>query len=229
MKSRKNINLFYLLFVLIMFAFGTAICLNPMVTRENMENMLQGEVHLEQPTPTPMVDTPSNSCPNLLIRSQNVLFLQNTNMPKSATNPMVFQNLDEYLLYLKSQRKQNIRCPVLFLQEETNTQGENVYRTMPSPFLKEEVIMAEDGSRDNPPYNQDQYAGFDPYGFNVGQLTNIDQIHQSTEKNNRVSDNPMDTNWGGTTFSQESVESGKYADREVGKPTLVPKVVEIYK
>ena len=200
-----------------------------MVTRENLENMLQGEVHLEQPSLDP---PPSSSCPNLLIRSQNLLFLQNTNMPKSATNPMVFQNLDEYLLYLKSQRKQNIRCPVLFLQEETNTQGQNVYRMRPSPISMEgggQVIMAEDGSRDNPPYNQDQYAGFDPYGFNVGQQTNIDQIHQSTEKNNRVSDNPMDTNWGGTTYSQESVDSGKYADREVGKPTLVPRVVEIYK
>ena len=91
-----------------------------------------------------------------------------------------------------------------------------------------EPIRLVDGSRDHPPFNQNQFAGFDPQGFNVGQFTELDRIHNSTA-NASISDNPMDTNWGGTLFSREAVESGKYADREVGKQTLVPKVVEIYK
>ena len=39
----------------------------------------------------------------------------------------------------------------------------------------------------------------------------------------------MDPNWGGVIFSRKTVESGKYDDRIVGKPTMVPKVMELYK
>ena len=91
-----------------------------------------------------------------------------------------------------------------------------------------EPVEVADGSRDRPPYNQNQFAGFDPHGFHIGEYTEIDQIHDSTSKA-PVSDNPMDTNWGGVEFSRVAVESGKYEDREVGKPRMVPKVVEIYK
>jgi hypothetical protein len=223
----KLANKFFFVFILVLFGLGAAVCLNPNITKENMENMLSDEVPLER------VQTENNSCPDLLIRSANRLYLHNTNMPKSDSNPIVFENLDSYLEYLKTQRAQNIRCPVLFLPEENNAQGQDVYRMRPSPVEMEggsqtAPIRIVDGSRDNPPYNQNQYAGFDPVGFNVGQYTELDRIHNSTA-NAKISDNPMDPNWGGTLFSREAVESGKYAENEVGKPTMVPKVVEIYK
>lgn len=213
--------------VLLLFVMGAALCLNPNLTKENMENMLSNEVPLER------VQVEGDACPNLLIRSGNKLYLHNTNQQQSDTNPLIFENLDKYLEYVKAQREQNIRCPVLFLQEENNAQGQNVYRARPSPTSMEgggqvEAVRIVDASRENPPYNQNQYAGFDPMGFNVGKYTELDQIHNSTA-NAAVSDNPMDENWGGTLFSNKAVDSGKYADREVGKPTMVPKVVEIYK
>jgi hypothetical protein len=221
-------NKIFFVFVLVLFSLGAAICLNPEITKENMENMLSDEVPLER------VLVENNSCPDVLIRSGNQLFLHNTNKPNSEINPLVFENLDKYLEYLKSQRAQNIRCPVLFLQEENNAQGETVYRARPSPTSMDgggqvEPIKVVDGSREHPPYNQNQYAGFDPHGNNIGQFTELDRIHQSTETNAAVSDNPMDPNWGGTIFSAQAVKSGKYAENEVGKPTMVPKVVEIYK
>ena len=33
-----------------------------------------------------------------------------------------------------------------------------------------------------------------------------------------VSDNPMDTNWGGVVYTHNTVDSGKYKDREVVPP-----------
>ena len=68
------------------------------------------------------------------------------------------------------------------------------------------------------------YAGFDSHGQDVGVYNELDAIHNSTQQQ-QLSDNPMDTNWGGVTYSQEMVLSGKYADRIVGKPTMVPKVL----
>lgn len=215
------------MFVLLVFGMGVALCLNPTMTKENMENMLSDEVPLER------VQVENNSCPDLLVRSGNKLYLHNTQMQRSDTNPIVFDDLDNYLEYLKIQRGNNIRCPVLFVQEENNAQGQTVYRMRPSPTSMEggaqiEPVRIVDASREHPPYNQNQYAGFDPHGNDVGRFTELDRIHYSTEKA-KVSDNPMDANWGGTIFSKEAVESGKYADNEVGKPTMVPKVVEIYK
>ena len=70
-----------------------------------------------------------------------------------------------------------------------------------------------DASRDNG-YNQNMYQGFDPYGLFIGRITELDEINDSTTKSS-LSENPMDPNWGGIMYTQEQVDSGKHADREV--------------
>jgi hypothetical protein len=225
MMKIKNTKLWILILLLSVFVLGIFVCLHPMVNRENLMNMMENEVTLEQ--------VQNTSCPNLLIRSGKELHLVNTNRPKGPDNPVIFPDLDAYLNYLRAQRSKNIRCPVLFLQEEQNAQGETVYRMRPSPLNMNgdapvEPIQILDASRDTPPYNENQYSGFDAHGQHIGELTQLDEIHASTAYA-KVSDNPMDTNWGGTLFSQDAVASGKYEDRQVGKPRLVPKVIEIYK
>jgi len=179
-------------------------------------------------------NTISASCPNLLLKKDNVLLLYNTQKPEvEGVNPLPFYNLDEYINYLEIQRKKGFRCPVLFLQNEVNTQGEEVYRIRPSPFELEggvpeqttlypgsnEVIKVSDASRDNPPYNKGNYPGFDPQGLYIGRYTNIDEVHYSTEKP-ETSDNPMDPNWGGVLHTQKAVDSGKYDENIVKKPLL---------
>jgi len=366
-----------------------------------------------------MVDETIVNCPNVLIRKGNLLLLINTHQePEEGTNPVIFNHLDDYIHYVKTQRETyDNYCPVLFLQEESNAQGENVYRvrpgpfdqqggapspnvamseikgilsffkrapssettfvddsakiTAPSPFNKDDVntndgfvttgegylntpsetsetfvgfsyspeisgvdfvngatpyvsdnnklnrvenistenamnlpivptnemndiqlyqksnysapptsirysegmtpndsqdslppltppanvpmyklpiqtqlfngslgpyvgtpvdqisantdvtrnvVPALDASRDDAPYNQNQYPGFDPYGQDIGNYTNVDQIHDSTKKQGTVSDNPMDPNWGGVLYTRQQVMSGKYDDNEVTKP-----------
>ena len=201
---------------------------------ENMENM-ENESIKNNP-----------KCPDLLLRTGNVLFLYNTkDSLMNGINPIAFNNLDEYINYLEIQRKNGIRCPVLFLQQETNTQGQDVYRVRPSPFnqhpggqyppvgymLENESGYIDktnptkilDASRENPPFNSGNYPGFDPQGLHQGVYTELDKIHDSTEFQNGiggVSDNPMDSNWGGVQYTNYQVQSGKYDENLVYPPTF---------
>lgn len=69
-------------------------------------------------------------CPTLLIKRGNHVMLFNKNVPEiPGENPIFFNNLEQYIQYVKKQRElYNQSCPVLFLQEEVNAQGENVYK-----------------------------------------------------------------------------------------------------
>jgi len=72
-----------------------------------------------------------------------------------------------------------------------------------------------DASRENGQYNENEYAGFDPYGQHIGQYTDLDKIHDSTMLGNKISDNPMDVNWGGVLYTHDAVVSGKYKENEI--------------
>ena len=177
------------------------------------------------PKPEPIPD----GCPDLLIQRGSQLFLYYSKQPAAdGKNPIIFKSLEEYGSYMKGLPA----CPILFLQQENNAQGNDVYRVRPSPFnpfagmpansalLKQydgNVIKHLDASRDNG-YNQGMYPGFDPLGLHVGRITEVDVVHESTEKAAVLSDNPMDSNWGGVLFTQGQVDSGKYEENEVTKP-----------
>jgi hypothetical protein len=169
----------------------------------------------------------------MLIRSGDALLLFNSKKPEvPGENPIPFYTIDEYINYLAIQKKKNggkMACPVLYLQEETNTQGQNVFRVRPGPFdqgaglpqtsvlFKQPIktIPVMDASRENGQYNENEYAGFDPYGQHIGQYTDLDKIHDSTMLGNKISDNPMDVNWGGVLYTHDAVVSGKYKENEI--------------
>lgn len=75
-------------------------------------------------------DHNNNLCPTLLIKRGNKLMLFNKNLPETpGENPIFFNDLDQYKEYIKVQRElYNESCPILFLQEEQDAQGENVYK-----------------------------------------------------------------------------------------------------
>jgi hypothetical protein len=202
-------------------------------------------VHINVSTNEPMENKDDNSCPNLLIQKGNALLLYNTKKPEDKNNPLSFFNLDEYINYLEIQKGKGNSCPVLYLQQENSAQGNDVYRVRPSPFDKEgglpvessdttikpgaalNVIPRADATRANPPYNQGLYSGFDPAGQYIGKYTDLDAIHDSTNSK-KISDNPMDSKWAGVTYTQQMVDSGKYVDREITKPTFFNPKVAFY-
>jgi hypothetical protein len=79
-------------------------------------------------------------------------------------------------------------------------------------------IKIIDGNRDNAPFNQNMYAGFDPMGLHNGEYTELDAIHDATSYGKQISENPMDSNWGGVQTTEQSVNAGNYIDRYVAKP-----------
>ena len=183
------------------------------------------------------IEDKTAKCPNVLIRNGNMLLLYNSTNTHDEI-PIQFNNLDEYTKYYQSQKAAGSTCPVLFLQQENDVQGNDVYRARPSPFdtqggmppitvgtptdtLIGKTPMAFppalpiiDSNDDHPPYNANNYPGFDPYGLQQGKLSKLDEIHMSTGVP-PMSDNPMDPNWGGVGFSQAAVESGKYVENNV--------------
>jgi hypothetical protein len=214
-------TIFLLIFLMLVFFSGIYFCYN-------QKSMLSESFETKK-------SKSDSNCPNLLIKSGNAILLFNSNLPESpGVNPIPFYSLDEYINYLESQKRKGIRCPVLFLQEETNTQGETVYRMRPdifdqqgglekvqqvyntrTPQVYRKPIPVIDANQDNKPWNSGGFHEFDPYGLHIGRYTEIDAIHDSTTLGTKLSDNPMDDNWGGVIFTNDKVASGKYEEREV--------------
>ena len=164
----------------------------------------------------------NHGCPDLLVLDNGEYKLYfSTAKEVDGVNPRVFYSLDEYTRYQKKQDDEQDRAcpPPLFSRAEIDAQGNQVFRFYPTPHniegglppLPLEVhnnripIPYIDASRENAPYNDNLYAGFDPAGFDQGRFNFVDVIHQSTERINQQkrtpSENPMDPNWGGVEYS----------------------------
>ena len=172
----------------------------------------------------------SHGCPNILFKRSDSYFLYNSKLAKvPGVNPIQFKTLEEYTEFVQWQQGQGIKCPVLYLEYGYDTQGNETYQSRTSPFDQANVLLPQqpgqykglhpggitdlvDANRDYPPYNQDNPPGYDPEDQYIGLETPMDKIFQSKDA---VSANPMDPNWGGTTFTQKAVKSGKYKGDEV--------------
>jgi len=168
-------------------------------------------------------------CPNLLIQKGTKYYLYNSNIVQvPGVNPIEFNNLEEYTEFLEWQRGAGIRCPVLYVQNTYDAQGNRVYKVRPSvtelegglpptttvPLpLKFETPLV-DATQSDQPYNKNGYPAFDQSSYYVGALTPLDQIKNS-DYNMLYSDNPMDPNWGGNSYTQALVDSGYYKANEV--------------
>ena len=177
-------------------------------------------------------------CPDLLIQKGNAYYLYNTKLaPVPGVNPVVFSCLEDYSEFLQWQRSQNIRCPVLYLRESYDTQGEQTYNIHPSPTdlqggLNKQIIVDGkpnmiklnansnndplnheqlqqfskllDASRTDPSYNNNMYAGFDKDNLYIGLETPLDKMYY---EHDNLSTNPMDPNWGGREYTQDTFKT----------------------
>lgn len=170
----------------------------------------------------------TNRCPNILVQHGSEIFLYNSKVEKvPGVNPIRFKSLDDYSEFMEWLRGRGIRCPVLFLQYSYDAQGNPVYKMRPSPVdlqgglsanvpyspAPAALVQMMDASRDNPPFNNQMYDGFDPLNFNMGDYTAHDAAFREKELTMKYSDNPMDANWGGRQYTESVVASGAYIDR----------------
>ena len=173
-------------------------------------------------------------CPNLLIQKGAQFFLYNSAVAKvPGVNPVAFENLEDYTEFLDWQRSQGIRCPVLYLQETYDAQGNPVYKVRPgvseqqgglppSYPLPPNPTLLVDATRNDPPYNKNSMPSYDQTDFYVGTTTPLDKMNNnqnSVQDENMLyagpSANPMDSNWGGANYTQGLIDKGYYADNEV--------------
>ena len=144
----------------------------------------------------------TNDCPDILIQRGNEIHLENTRRAKvPGVNPIIFKNLEEYTHFLKWQRANQIRCPVLELQRSYNAQNEEVYSVRPSlhdpqgglsnepgydTALKNDVEAPFqkllDAGRDDPPYNKNSYPGYDPDNQYIGTNVPLDKMYKGNTK-----------------------------------------------
>ena len=186
-----------------------------------------GEASSTAPTPS-FESTNSQRCPNILIQHGNEIFLYNSKVEKvPGVNPIRFKSLEDYSEFMDWLQGRGIRCPILFLQFSYDAQGNAVYKMRPSPVdlqgglspnvpyspAPAALVQMMDASRDNPPFNNEMYSGFDPLNFNMGDYTTQDADFRAKELTMKYSDNPMDSNWGGKQYSESVVASGAYIDR----------------
>ena len=138
-----------------------------------------------------------------------------------GVNPIKFENLEEYVEFIKWQKQNNQNCPVLYFQESYNTQGKKSFRLLddpvdPNPGLnvtpelqQQKITPITDAGRDNLPYNKNQYASFDPSDRDIGNRTKLDTM----EDNISVSSNPMSKKWGGHFTTLNAVRNGDFKGR----------------
>jgi hypothetical protein len=142
-------------------------------------------------------------CPNILIQKGAKYYLYNSNIDEvPGVNPIMFNNLAEYTKFLEWQRAAGIRCPVLYVQNTYDAQGNRVYKMRPSvsepqgglPSTTTTTTLATntdtntntntntnntllvDANRANTPYNTNSVAGFDQSSYYVGTTTPLDSI-----------------------------------------------------
>ena len=166
----------------------------------------------------------SGNCPNLLIQKGKEIHLVNTNKAEvPGVNPITFQNLEDYVEYMEWMKANNIDCPVLYLQQTYNTQGERGYRILPDPLDPQAGLPSNmngmitvapltklsNADRDDPPYNSNNFPGFDPQNQYSGLFTPLDQIECTKESG---VDNPMCNNWNPEIASDHLLQ-GKYLKR----------------
>jgi len=179
-------------------------------------------------------NTNEKRCPDILIQKDSRFYLYNSKVAKvPGVNPIEFENLEDYTEFLDWQHSQGIRCPVLFLQQTYDAQGNPVYKARPSVTEQQGGLpptypgppnptLLVDATRNDPPYNTNSMPSYDQSSYYVGTTTPLDKMNNnqnSVQDENMLyagpSPNAMDSNWGGADYTQSLVDKGYYAGNEV--------------
>jgi hypothetical protein len=162
----------------------------------------------------------SSMCPDILKYKGDKIHLYNSKVVKvPGANPVIFDNLEDYIQYLKWQRSRNVKCPVLLLQKMYDAQGNlkiqdgNEINKNDTRF-KQKISrqydsLIVDATRNNDIYNRNSYPSYDQTPYYVGVKTPLDLINNNI-KNSDKSLSAMESNWVGGVKTVDSREMGKY-------------------
>jgi hypothetical protein len=123
----------------------------------------------------------STHCATTLIKDGNTILMYDPNKAEvPGVNPVRLKNLQEYLEFIKWQRANHLKCPILHLEKVYTTQGNHMYEIRKN-FIDKDVDSVETGFVDhnktcagdanttnNVPFNANQFPAFDPENQSVG-------------------------------------------------------------
>jgi len=156
------------------------------------------------------------NCPNLLIKKGDKYFMYNTQKTQvPGVNPIQFNNLEEYVEFTQWLSSSGIKCPILYAEQTYDTQGERTYKFKSDPKQPMNGLPPVPTTKlFDAGHNKGSMPGFDPHNQYIGDKTPLDEMFHD-EENNKLSDNPMDNNFGGKEYAEDQVNSGAYADNQV--------------
>lgn len=158
-------------------------------------------------------------CPNMLIQKGPRFYLYNSNLAQvPGVNPVEFENLEDYVEFISWQRSQGIRCPVLYLQQSYDAQGQSVYKARPSVTEPQGGLPPALSTQDNSGKFNPNYAGSPTINqpTSGADLSNAAVLHGNEATDNMLfSANAMDDNWGGKKYTQQLIDAGYYEGNEI--------------
>jgi hypothetical protein len=209
--------MFYLIFIIVCFLLGIYFIIN-FDKRNNTNNILEGFIESS--------DKKGFKCPNVLVQKGAQYYLYNSKLDSvPGVNPIQFDNLEDYVEFIDWQRSQGIRCPILYLQQSYNAQGQATYKIRPDPLdlqggLPPAPPTTSSNSSTSYYTNSPMSSSMTPSmsssnTTNIIDENNVTNITQQEAENMTYSPNAMDVNWGGEQYTESLIEAGVYADNNV--------------
>jgi len=217
--------MFYLIFIIVCFLLGIYFIIN-FDKRNNTNNILEGFIQSS--------DKKGFKCPNVLVQKGVKYYLYNSKLDSvPGVNPIQYDNLEDYVEFMDWQRSQGIRCPILYLQQSYNAQGQATYKIRPDPLdlqggLPPAPPTTSSNSSTSYYTNSPMSSSMTPSmsspmtpsmsssnTTNIIDENNVTNITQQEAENMTYSPNAMDVNWGGEQYTESLIEAGVYADNNV--------------
>ena len=168
-------------------------------------------------------------CPNMLVQKGSSFYLYNSNLAEvPGVNPIEFANLEDYVEFLDWQRSQGIRCPVLYLQESYDAQGNSSYKVRPSvteqqgglppnpPVYPSATLSTNTNitATNNPQNNINSYPAYNQPTQLIDTPAPVNMPNVSPD-GQLISPDAMDANWGGAQYTQSLINKGYYSGNNV--------------
>ena len=125
-----------------------------------------------------------------------------------------FDNLEDYVEFMDWLRAKGIRCPVLYLEEEYDTQNKKQYNVKDDPWSASKETSKKKFYPSNSKKVPVDPSAYDDMDQDIGVKNKIDSRFHSKKK---YSPYAMDSNWGGPKYTQKLVNEGEFkgSTREV--------------
>jgi hypothetical protein len=115
-----------------------------------------------------------DNCQTTLIKDgNNILLFDSTKATVPGVNPIKLKNLDQYKEYIRWQRANHIRCPILHLEKVYTTQGSEMYEIRQNfiennneigsniEYIDSNKKKCNDATLNHPPFNMNQFPAYD--------------------------------------------------------------------